>query len=118
MREALGRMLNAAGFQTRSFSSAEAFLKSGRDEDVGCLVVDLHLPGASGIDLQRRLAKDGESRPVIFITAHDSAVRRREADELGAIAFLTKPFEGRLLLDAVKKALRGPSPIETGRVLA
>ena len=105
MREALGRMLGSAGFQTRSFGSAEAFLEGGRDEDVRCLVVDIHLPGASGFDLQRRLTEDGETRPVIFITAHDSARMRREAEQLGALAFLAKPFDGRLLLGAVRTAL-------------
>jgi len=105
MREALGRMLKVAGFEARTYGSAEAFLENSSTGDVGCLVVDIHLPGASGIDLQRRLTEDGEARPVIFITAHDSAVFRREADELGAVAFLTKPFEGRLLVKAVGEAL-------------
>ncbi|HTR02596.1 MAG TPA: response regulator [Thermoanaerobaculia bacterium] len=103
MREALGRMLRAAGFEASSYASAEAFLQAGMK--FGCLVLDVHLPGASGIDLQRRLAEDGLASPVIFITAHDSARLRHEAEELGAIAFLAKPFEGRLLLGAVERAL-------------
>ena len=105
MREALGRMLKTAGFDARTYGSAEAFLEGGRTGDLGCLVVDVHLPGASGIDLQRRLAEDGEARPVIFITAHDSSLLRKETGELGAVAFLPKPFEGRLLLQAVGEAL-------------
>jgi FixJ family two-component response regulator len=105
MREALARMLKAAGFEARAYGSAEAFLECGSFADLNCLVVDIHLPGASGIDLQRRLAEDGEARPVVFITAHDSPLLRREAEELGAVAFLAKPFEGRLLLGAVREAL-------------
>ena len=105
MRDALERMLKAAEFDVRTFDSAEAFLESGPPARVQCLVVDIHLPGASGIDLQRRMAQDGEARPVIFITAHDSTQLRREADDLGAVAYLKKPFEGQLLLGAVRKAL-------------
>ena len=114
MREALGRMLKTAGYDARTYGSAEAFLESGASGNLGCLIADIHLPGASGIDLQRRLREDGQAGPVIFITAHDSALFRREADELGAIAFLAKPFEGRLLVKAVDKALehggREPQP--------
>lgn len=105
MREALARMLKAAGFEARAYGSAEAFLECGSFADLSCLVVDIHLPGASGIDLQRRLAEDGEARPVVFITAHDSPRLRREAEALGAVAFLAKPFEGRLLLGAVREAI-------------
>ena len=113
MREALGRMLKTAGYDARTYGSAEAFLESAPG-NLGCLIADIHLPGASGIDLQRRLREDGQAGPVIFITAHDSALFRREADELGAIAFLAKPFEGRLLVRAVGEALerggREPEP--------
>lgn len=105
MREALRRMLKAAGFEARAYGSAEAFLEAGCAADLGCLVLDIHLPGASGIDLQRRLSEEGQERPVIFITAHDTAPLRREAEELGAVAFLAKPFEGHQLLDAVGEAL-------------
>ena len=105
MREALTRMLKAAGYEARAYESAEDFLEGGSFADLRCLVVDIHLPGASGIDLQRRLEEDGQTRPVIFITAHDTARLRREAENLGAVAFLAKPFEGRQLLDAVGEAL-------------
>jgi FixJ family two-component response regulator len=104
MREALTRMLKAAGFEARGYASAEDFLET-ESPRAGCLVVDIHLPGASGIDLQRRLSEDGQDRPVIFITAHDTATLRREAEEIGAVAFLAKPFEGRQLLEAVGEAL-------------
>jgi FixJ family two-component response regulator len=105
MREALQRMLRAAGFEVRGFGSAEEFLGACALPDLGCLVADLHLPGASGLDLQRRLLEKGRARPVIFITAHDTMESRREAHALDAVAFLVKPFEGRLLVNAVNKAL-------------
>ena len=104
MREALTRMLKAAGFEARGYAYAEDYLEAASPR-AGCLVVDIHLPGASGIDLQRRLTEDGETCPVVFITAHDTPRLRREAEELGAVAFLPKPFEGRLLLGAVREAL-------------
>jgi FixJ family two-component response regulator len=104
MREALTRMLKAAGFEARGYASAEDYLET-ESPRARCLVVDIHLPGASSIDLQRRLSEDGEACPVVFITAHDSPRLRREAEALGAIAFLAKPFEGRLLLDAVGEVL-------------
>jgi FixJ family two-component response regulator len=104
MREALGRMLRAAGFEARGYSSAEEFLQDDA-ADPGCLVLDIQLPGASGLDLLRRLLKEGQARPVIFITAHDTASARLAAAGLGAVAFLTKPFEGRQLVAAVHGAL-------------
>jgi FixJ family two-component response regulator len=105
MREALTRMLKAAGYEARGYCSAEALLDNGSSEPAGCLVLDVHLPGASGLELQRQLIDSGRARPVVFITAHDTAEARKAADALHAVAFLTKPFEGRLLLDAVKRAL-------------
>jgi len=103
MREALTRMLKAAGFEARGYCSAESFLEESAP--AACLVADVHLPGVSGLELQRRLIASGRAQPVVFITAHDTPAARQEADELEAVAFLTKPFEGRLLLGAVKKAL-------------
>jgi FixJ family two-component response regulator len=105
MREALTRMLRAAGFEARGYCSAEAFLDQNSTSPVECLVLDVHLPGASGLELQLRLVEAGRACPVVFITAHDTSAARKEADELDAVAFLAKPFEGRLLLGAVKKAL-------------
>jgi FixJ family two-component response regulator len=105
MREALTRMLKAAGFEARGYDSAEAFLEQNSTSPVECLVLDVHLPGVSGLELQRRLVEAGRERPVVFITAHDTSAARREAEALHAVAFLTKPFEGRLLLGAVQRAI-------------
>jgi FixJ family two-component response regulator len=104
LREALTRMLKTAGFEARGFCSAEALLEDA-PASVACLVADVHLPGVSGLELQRHLIAAGHARPVVFITAHDTPAARKEADELHAVAFLTKPFEGRLLLGAVQQAL-------------
>jgi FixJ family two-component response regulator len=110
MRQALQRMLTVAGFETRTFGSAEEFLEGG-DVSPGCLVADVRLPGLSGLELQQRLVESGRERPVIFITAHDTVAARREADRLDAVAFLIKPFEGRLLVGAVNTALaQGSQP--------
>ena len=103
LRDALTRMLKTAGFEARGFCSGEALLEDA-PESVECLVADIHLPGVSGLELQRRLIAEGHARPVVFITAHDTPAARKEADELHAVAFLTKPFEGRLLLGAVRQA--------------
>jgi len=111
MRQALQRMLTVAGFDTRTFGSAEEFLDAGVVSQLGCLVADIRLPGLSGLELQQRLVESGRERPVIFITAHDTVAARREADRLDAIAFLIKPFEGRLLVGAVNTALaQGSKP--------
>jgi FixJ family two-component response regulator len=104
MREALQRVLRAAGFEAVGFGSAEEFL-ARPPADLRCLVLDVHLPGVSGPDLQRRLVRAGTSAPVIFITAHDSPRLREEVGALHPVAFLSKPFEGDELVEAVDEAL-------------
>src|SRR5262245_3685927 len=91
MNKAIQRLLNAAGFQVSAFSSAEALLGTGVACDVGCLVLDVRLPGLSGFELHHRLAELGKKLPVIFITAHEEASSRKRAESAGAIAYLTKP---------------------------
>src|SRR5262245_60765376 len=105
MREALQRVLRIAGYEARGYTSAEEFLRNGEFADLRCLVLDIHLPGISGFDLQRRLVTMGRVHPVIFITAHDTAAARKEACEVGTVAFLIKPFEGRTLVSAGESAL-------------
>ena len=97
-------MLSAAGFETRGYASAETFLETG-SENVGCLVLDLHLPGMSGFELHRKLSQSEAAAPVIFITGHDDAAARVEAERLGAVAYLPKPFLCNALLEAVTRAL-------------
>jgi FixJ family two-component response regulator len=106
MRTALKRVLEIAGFDVRDFVSAELCLASGALANTNCLVCDVHLPGDSGFDLCRQLARIGSRAPVIFITARDSPVSRATAEQLGAAAYLAKPFAGRVLVSAVKEATR------------
>ena len=108
MRSAVARMLGIAGFRVEAFASTEDCLASGVAASAGCFVCDVHLPGASGFALCHRLAQAGSTAPVIFITAHDSPAARDEARRLGANAYLSKPFEGRVLIDAVRDATRSP----------
>jgi FixJ family two-component response regulator len=105
MRQALERLLQAGGFTAVSFASGEAALEA--DAAADCLLLDLHLPGMSGLELYRRLALAGKDVPVIFITARDEPAVRDEAERLGgAGSYLPKPFSGRDLLDAITQRLR------------
>jgi FixJ family two-component response regulator len=105
MRRAIQRLLRAAGFNAVVFSSAEALLEADAADSAGCLVFDIHLPGLSGFELQRRLSTAGHKAPVIFITAHDDASVREEAEQLDCIGYFRKPFEGSSLLEAIRRAL-------------
>ena len=107
-RSALGRLLDAAGFDKALFESAEAFLASKPDREWSCLIVDVQLKGMSGIDLQRKLRSEGLKAPVIVITAHGSDAIRERAEQAGCAAFLTKPFNGDSIL-ALLASLASPS---------
>jgi FixJ family two-component response regulator len=98
------RLLTVHGFATRAFSSAEALLESDGVHGAACLLLDIHLGGMSGIELQHQLAASGSSYPIIFMTAIDDDATRREAMDGGCIAYLRKPFAPHLLLDAIAKA--------------
>ncbi|MFS2176889.1 response regulator transcription factor [Rhizobium pisi] len=105
MRRSVRRLLNAYGFVTEEFSSAEAFLSRDAASKVECLVLDIDLGGMSGIELQRRLRDCGSKLPVIFITALEESAVKADAVQAGCIAYLHKPFPGALLINAVNKAL-------------
>lgn len=105
---AVGRLLEAAGFETCTYSSAEAALADDRLAAADCLVLDVQLPGMSGFELQRRLMRDGRCTPVIFITANDDAAHQRMAHECGAAGYLPKPFSSASLIDAVQRAMSSP----------
>jgi FixJ family two-component response regulator len=102
--KALSRLLRAHGIEPAAFASAEAFLQSPAASEAACLVVDINLPGMSGIELRRQLAQASSTLPVIFITAVDDESTRLAANAAGCIAFLRKPFPAHVLLDAIKKA--------------
>ena len=105
MRKALDRLLRAAGYQPLLFSSAEAFLGTATAHLAACLVLDIHLPGLSGLELRRRLTASGHEPPVIFITAQDDDAAREEARQLHCFGYFRKPFEGAALLQAIRQAL-------------
>jgi FixJ family two-component response regulator len=105
-RGAVQRLLRAAGFSVASFGSAEAFLESGQQHETGCLIADIRMPGMSGLELQSKLTSDRCPIPTIFITAHGDERMRLQAMRGGAVKFLAKPFEGEILLEAVRVALR------------
>jgi FixJ family two-component response regulator len=105
-RQAFERVLNAAGFRTQAFPSAESLLETGATSRAACLVLDVHLPGLSGFELRRELARTGRWQPpVIFVTGHDNPAARIQAEALGAAAYLPKPFAGRTLVEMVTRAV-------------
>jgi FixJ family two-component response regulator len=104
MREALSRLFRSIGMRTRIFASAEEFLEFKRPDAPACLVLDVRLPGLSGLELQRELADAGI--PIIFITGHGDIPMSVEAMKAGAVEFLTKPFRDQVLLDAIQQAIR------------
>jgi len=105
MRSALQGLLKSVGLSAQAFSSAEEFLKSGRQHEVGCLVADIRMPGMSGLELQAKLNIDHCRIPTIFITAHGDEKMRMQALRAGAVEFMTKPFDDEVLLDSVRAAL-------------
>lgn len=106
---AVSRLLEAFGFTTRSFTTAAALLADPAAYAADCLVLDVHLPDMTGFELQRQLAAAGSTMPVVIITAHDDAMHRRAALEIGAYAYLIKPFSSSSLLDAVNRAAKAAS---------
>lgn len=105
MRRSLHRLLSAYGFQPVGYSSAEAFLSPETSVDIDCLVLDIELGGMSGIDLMRRLKDGGTNLPVILITALEENSLKTQAERLGCVAYLRKPFDASLLIAAINTAL-------------
>lgn len=103
---ALRRLLRSAGFAVKTFGSAEEFLGLEHPETINCLVLDIHMPGLSGFDLQERLADAQLLIPIIFITAHDDPLTRERARK-GGVAYFPKPFDAQSLIGAIEKALGG-----------
>ncbi len=109
VRRALGRLVRSASYAVETFASAREFLDSSPPPHPDCLVLDLFLGGMSGFELQKRLAVDGAGIPVILITAHDDAATSERVRKSGAAAYLRKPFDGQVLLDAIESAVQ-PGP--------
>lgn len=106
LREATDGLLRSAGFRAEGFASAEDFLRSECRDRAGCLILDVRLPGMSGLELQQHLARTGCYIPIVFITAQEDSGGRMKAQALraGAVAFLHKPFGDEDLLHAVRSA--------------
>ena len=105
LRESVGRLLRSLGINVQLFASISDFLKSDPLECPTCLVLDIRLPGQSGLDLQRELAEANNEIPIIFITGHGDIPMTVQAMKRGAIEFLTKPFRDQDLLDAIQLGL-------------
>jgi FixJ family two-component response regulator len=105
VRKSISRLLTAMGFRSETFASAEEFLARERYEGVGCIVLDVRMPGLTGTDLQDELAKTAYSMPIVFITGHGNIPMGIAAMKKGAVDFLTKPFDDDKLLEAIMKAV-------------
>jgi FixJ family two-component response regulator len=105
VRDALRRLITSVGMTVEVFSTAQAFLSMPRKDAPGCLVLDVRLPGRSGLELQRELADTNATLPIIFLTGHGDIPMSVRAMKAGAIEFLTKPFREQDLLDAIRHAI-------------
>ncbi len=105
MREALSSLIRSTGLRVEVFPSAQEFLRGNAPEGPACLVLDMRLPGSSGMDLQRELAEADNRIPIIFITGHGDIPMSLRAMKAGALEFLTKPFRDEDLLDAIRQAI-------------
>ncbi len=122
-RAAMIRLLRASGYEVEAFDSAEAFLSRGRASKLGCLVLDLDMPGQNGLQLQETLARAGDNLPLVFVTGHGDVPQSVRAMKGGAVDFLTKPVARRDLVAAIERALaqaaqREAQRIERGRLQA
>ena len=105
VRESLPDLLKEFGFTVRAFSCAEEFLSSDSVGQTKCLILDVVMPGMSGLELQRELRRSGKEIPVIFITAQKDEAIRNQAFKYGAVRFLCKPFSDTALLEALNAAV-------------
>lgn len=104
VRKALQRLLRAADLDADTFASGREFLESLASRQPDCLVLDLHMPGMNGLDIQRHLVNDGLQVPVVIITGHDEPETRERCLSSGASAYLCKPLDDQTLLDAIRRA--------------
>jgi FixJ family two-component response regulator len=114
VRNSMKRLLRSMEFEVRTFASALEFLQEGPLYHHGCVIVDVRMPGMSGLDFQKMLLECGISLPVIFITAYEDPATRTQAMQAGALAFLQKPLSDRLLADAIGLALERSSQQRSG----
>ena len=105
VREGLSELISSIGLNPICFASTQELLASWDPDEPGCLILDVRMPGASGLDLQRRLAASGNTKPIIFLTGHGDIPMTVQAMKAGAVDFLTKPVRDQVLLDAISVAL-------------
>ena len=105
VRRSLERLIRSVGWKAEPFASAQEFLASSRTEALSCLVLDLQMPGLSGLDLQKRLAEVGLEIPIVFLTGHGDIPASVQAMKAGAVEFLTKPFDEQDLFRAIREAI-------------
>ena len=106
LRGSLENLIRSVGWRAQGFSSAESFLRSNQADQTGCLILDVRMPGMSGLELQRQMAINNSHLPIILITAHADHDQKAQALEAGAVAFLYKPFYQEELLNAIDVALK------------
>jgi len=105
VRCAVRGVLKSGGYEAQAFASAREFLRSGVQRTAACLISDVRMPDMSGLELQARLAEEGCRMPIIFISAYGDSRMRSQAMKAGAVVFLGKPFDDKVLLDSVRAAL-------------
>ena len=105
VREGLSSLIRSAGLKVESYASAQEFLDRNGTETPSCLVLDLQLPGLSGLDLQKRMAEVGTEIPIVFLTGHGNIPASVQAMKAGAVEFLTKPFDEHDVLQAIQEAI-------------
>jgi FixJ family two-component response regulator len=118
VRSGMAKLLLSEGYNVRTFDSAEAFLEKGTDAQIGCIVLDLQMPGLSGLELQEHLLQAGRELPIVFVTGHGDIPDSVRAMKQGAIDFLPKPFVPTALLDAVAQAIERGKHINAERAAA
>jgi FixJ family two-component response regulator len=106
VRAAISRLVRSLGFTGRTFASADDFLQSGHLNDSACVIADIQMPGMNGVELQKLLLARGDSTPMIFITAFPDERIQARVLAAGAIAFLSKPFDGPRLIQCIETALK------------
>jgi FixJ family two-component response regulator len=106
MRNATENLVQSLGFSVSAFASAEEFLQSPRASETSCLIVDIRMPGMSGLELQAHLIGQGHRASIIFITAYPDESVKKRALKAGAVCFLRKPFDGQTLIECLNESLR------------
>lgn len=106
VRDSLGLLLRSVGYRARCYASAKDFLKAFDARDYGCLVLDIRMPGMTGLELQKHLAEIGCNIPIVFITGHGDIPMAVEAVRQGAVDFLQKPFQDQELVDRINDAMK------------